>query len=71
MTPLRQKSQSDQDISKDVKSTLGSGWFSKGYESVTYQVNDGVVTLKGNVQSIQDKNKVEDSLNKIKGVKTS
>lgn len=63
-------SQSDSDlaISRKVDETLKSGWFSKGFEHVTYNVSGGVVTLRGSVGSVDDKNKVQDKIRKIDGV---
>lgn len=69
----QQKSQSagtsDQEINNKLQDTLGAGWFSKGYENVNYQVNNGNVTLRGTVSKLEDKNKIEESVRKIEGVK--
>ncbi len=59
----------DEDINNDIKSTVGTGWFTKGYENVSFSVNNGVVTLTGSVNSQDDKDKLQDSLSKLKGVK--
>jgi osmotically-inducible protein OsmY len=64
-----QKNVSDQDVTKKIQDTLGSGWFSKGYQNVSYDVNDGTVTLRGTVDTLDDKNKVEEEVKKIDGVK--
>lgn len=63
-------SSSDQEISKQLGKTLTSGWFSKGYQDVTYDVNNGNVTLSGSVESDKDKIKAEDAVKKIDGVKS-
>lgn len=60
---------SDQEISKKIHETLSSGWFSKRFQYVSYQVNNGNVTLRGTVDSVENKNKAEESVRKIDGVK--
>lgn len=60
---------SDQEIAKKVHETVSSGWFSKGYKNVSFDVNNGVVTLRGSVENADDKTKVADSVKKIDGVK--
>ncbi len=64
-----QKAVSDQDLNKKIQESLSSGWFSKGFQNVTSNVNNGIVDLKGSVDTIENKNKVEDSVKKIEGVK--
>lgn len=59
---------SDQKIEKQVRDQLSSGWFAKGYEQVDVQVNNGIVTLQGFVNSQEDKNKLEQEVRKIDGV---
>ena len=61
----------DQDLNKDVNSIIGSGWFSKGFENVSYTVKDGVVTLAGSVNSQDDKNKIEKKVSELNGVRTN
>lgn len=63
------RSASDQEINTKIRDALGSGWFSKGYENVSYDVNNGNVTLRGSVDTIENKNKVEESVRKIDGVR--
>lgn len=60
---------SDQDISKKIHDAIGSGWFSKGYENVSFEVYNGNVLLKGSVDTLEDKKKVEDEVRKIDGVR--
>jgi osmotically-inducible protein OsmY len=64
-----QKPVSDQDINKKIHDAIGSGWFSKGFQNVTYDVNNGYVTLRGTVDTLENKNKVEESVKKIDGVR--
>ncbi len=63
------RSTSDQEIAKNVSDALSSGWLSKGFEKVSFDVNNGVVVLSGSVGSIDDKSKIEDQIKKIKGVR--
>jgi|GEM_PF-3457505 len=58
----------DQDVVKSVHDVIGGGWFSRGYENVSFTVNNGVVTLRGTVNSLEQKNRLEEDLKKIKGV---
>lgn len=59
----------DQAIYAKVKEALSSGWFSKGYQNITYSVSSGNVNLGGTVATIDDKNKIEENVKKIDGVK--
>lgn len=59
---------SDEDIRNDIQKKLDGGWFSKGYKGVTFDVRNGNVTLRGNVETQEDKNKIEDTVRDIKGV---
>ncbi len=60
---------SDQELSSKIHDKIGSGYFSKGYDQVTVQVKDGVVTLQGQVQNIDDKNKLDKEVRNMNGVK--
>lgn len=60
---------SDQELVKKIHDKIGSGWFSKGYEQVTVNVNNGVVTLSGSVKTQADKEKVEKEVRNLDGVK--
>jgi osmotically-inducible protein OsmY len=59
---------SDEDISKNIYNKIKSGWFTKGYDQVTVQVRNGMVTLMGNVNTWEDKDKVEKEVRKVDGV---
>lgn len=60
----------DKDIRDRLKSKLGGGWFSKGYENVTYLVQNGNVLLRGTVDKPEEKNKVEEIAKGIDGVRS-
>lgn len=60
---------SDQEIKQEIHDSIGSGWFSKGYENVLFDVQNGFVTLRGTVDSHESSRKVEDSVKKIEGVR--
>jgi osmotically-inducible protein OsmY len=60
---------SDQDLTKKIQDKIGPGWFSKGYDQVSFQVNDGIVTLQGSVKTASDKGKVEREVRNINGVR--
>lgn len=59
----------DQDIRNQINDTLSSGWFSKGFDGVKFEVNNGNVLLRGTVDTIDNKNKIEQSVRKIDGVR--
>jgi len=59
---------SDHKIAKKINDAL-TGWFSSAYKDITYEVNDGVVTLSGTVEKLDEKRKAEDDVRKIDGVK--
>lgn len=60
---------SDADLTKKIKDKIGSGAFSKGYDQVNAEVKNGIVTLTGPVNTLKDKEKVEEEVRNIKGVK--
>lgn len=59
----------DQEVSKKIQDAIGPGMISNGYPNVKFSINNGYVILRGSVDTIDDKNKVEDSVKKIDGVK--
>lgn len=61
-------SSSDTKISKEIQDNLKSGWFSRGYEDVTAEVVNGTVTLRGTVDTQDEKQKIEDKVRKVNGV---
>lgn len=67
--PRATKIVTDEDISKQVHEVLSSGWLSSGYPDVTFDVNNGVVTLRGYVKNSDEKAKLETSIRKIDGVR--
>lgn len=58
----------DRDLSKHVYESL-YGYISNGNQNVAFEINEGVVTLTGNVNSEEDKAKIESDLKNIDGVK--
>lgn len=64
-----QRTGSDQEIRRRIHETLSSGWFSKGFQDVSFDVNNGNVNLKGSVDSLENKNKIEENVKKIDGVR--
>ncbi|HEV8053105.1 MAG TPA: BON domain-containing protein [Parachlamydiaceae bacterium] len=59
----------DDEIAKYIHDILASNWLSKGYPNVTFDVNNGVVTFRGVVDTQDEKVKIEQSAKKIEGVK--
>ena len=60
---------SDEEISRKVKDALSSGWLTKGYPEVTSEVRMGIVTLRGTVDTIENKTKADEAVRKIAGVR--
>ncbi len=58
----------DQEIVKSVRNLLSAGVFSNGYPDVTFEVYNGNVTLKGSVDTLENKNTIEADVKKINGV---
>jgi osmotically-inducible protein OsmY len=58
----------DAKIRKEIQDNLKSGWFSRGYEDVTADVVNGTVTLRGSVDTQDEKQKIEDKVRKVDGV---
>jgi len=61
---------SDQDLANKIRDKIGSGWFSKGFDQVRVQVNNGNVTLQGSVKTWDDKEKVEKEVRNMDGVRS-
>ena len=60
---------SDREIAKNVEDNLKPGWISSGYETVSFDVVDGNVTLRGTVETLRDKEKIEKNVREINGVR--
>jgi osmotically-inducible protein OsmY len=64
-----QKTVSDQEIHKEIHNELRPGWFSKGFPNVSFDVNNVNVILRGSVDSLENKNKIEKGVREIEGVR--
>ena len=62
-------SPADQNIIKNVQDELSTDHFSKGYQHVSFEVSNGNVSLEGSVDSIENKQLVEEKIKKLDGVK--
>ena len=60
---------SDHDIQMRVNDTLKGGFFFSGYNRVKSDVNQGVVTLRGEVESLKAKQDLTNKIKQIPGVK--
>lgn len=60
---------SDEEISRKVKDALGAGWLTRGYPEVISEVRLGIVTLRGPVDTIENKTKADEAVRKIAGVR--
>lgn len=59
----------DEEINRKVKEALGAGWLTKGYPEVNSEVRMGIVTLRGTVDTIENKTKADEAVRKIAGVR--
>lgn len=59
----------DDEIAKNVHGVIAGNWLSHGYPNVTFDVNNGTVNLRGVVDTQDEKNKVEQAVKKLEGVK--
>ncbi|MFI0435449.1 MAG: BON domain-containing protein [Parachlamydiaceae bacterium] len=64
-----QKSMSDIEIRKKIEEKMSAGWFSKGFHNLSFDVNHGNVDLRGSVDTLENKDKVEETVKKIDGVR--
>lgn len=58
----------DESIAKDIRVAIGAGYFTKGYEKVSGSVRNGNVVLVGSVDTLKDKEAVENAVRKVNGV---
>ncbi len=58
----------DQAVSKNVYENL-YGYISDGNQNISFELNDGVVTLTGYVNTQKDKDKIERDIKRVDGVK--
>ncbi|MBA3284810.1 MAG: BON domain-containing protein [Nitrosopumilus sp.] len=60
---------SDLAIFKQTQKTISSGMFSRAFDNVFFEVDNGHVTLRGTVDTADNKAKAEESIKGIEGVK--
>jgi osmotically-inducible protein OsmY len=59
----------DDEIARDIHGVLNPSWISSGYPDVSFDVKNGIVNLRGVVDSNKEKIKIEQSIKSIDGVK--
>lgn len=59
----------DDEIAQKIHPIMVGNWMTSGYPHVTFDVNNGTVNLRGIVDTREDKNKIEQAIKKIEGVK--
>lgn len=64
------KNVSDKELFENLQKKLGPGWFSKGYETVSFKVSNGNVLLQGTVETPEDKNNVSNIVKDLEGVRS-
>lgn len=60
----------DKDLNAQIRNRLNSGWFSKGYELIILKTSNGVVTITGFVDNVDDLKKISDEAKKVSGVRS-
>jgi osmotically-inducible protein OsmY len=63
-------SEQDTKLTQDIRSAISSGLFTKGYDNIAVRVSNGFVTLNGRVSSIEDRNKIEEKIRGLSGVRS-
>jgi len=58
----------DKDLKKNIRDELKGGWLTEGYERVTVRVDNGHVTLDGQVETWDDKKNLEENVRNMDGV---
>ena len=59
---------SDSQLKSQIEKKLIGGWFSKSQTGVTVDVNNGIVTLSGKVDSHEDKQAIVSEIENMDGV---
>ncbi|MBA3239340.1 MAG: BON domain-containing protein [Parachlamydiaceae bacterium] len=60
----------DRELNAKIRNQLSDGWFSTSYETVVLKTNNGVVTLSGTVDKMEDGQKLVGDIKAIEGVKS-
>lgn len=60
----------DNELNKAIRDKVSRGWLWDEYKEVLLNTSDGVVTLEGVVDSIDDEKKLSKEVQKVKGVKS-
>lgn len=55
----------DQELARKVRDKIHHGWFDKGYDQIQVEAKNGIVTLKGEVPTQEDKDKIEEEARNI------
>lgn len=55
----------DRQLNAKIRDKLSNGWFSKGYETLVLKTSNGVVTISGTVDKLEDVKKTSDQITAI------
>lgn len=66
----RYKTSADEQLNKTIRDKVSKGWLWDSYKEVSLNTSDGVVTLEGTVDSVNDQKKLTNEIQKIDGVKS-
>lgn len=56
-------------LAERIHNALSGGWFSKGYQNVSYEIYRGNVILKGTVSTLHEREKVAETVKGVEGVR--
>jgi len=59
----------DKEINKKIRDKI-TGWFTDSYKNIQLNTANGVVTIEGFVETFSDKNKLNDELKNVDGVRS-
>lgn len=64
------KTAQDELLNKKIRDAVSKGWIWDSYKDVSLNTDNGVVTLGGTIQNLDDQNKLVNEIQKIDGVKS-
>lgn len=66
----RYATQNDQQLNNAIRDKISRGWFVNSYKDLQLNTSNGVVTVEGTVDNVDDQQKVITEINKVNGVRS-
>lgn len=60
---------SDEELNRKIRDKVSRGWFTTSYKGIALHTNNGVVTLEGSVDNMDDQKKLIQEIQKVDGVR--